>query len=250
MPSALEQLLLPAECLLCRNLLSFPASDQVVCDVCRYRWRPIVRPWCERCGQPGPHFGPCRLCREWPAALTQARSAVWLDEGAREAAHALKYGGLPRIADDLAAAITRHVPTPAPDAVLVPIPLGARRLRERGYNQSEHLARAVGARWRLPVRTDLLARRRETATQTALTPAARLANVAGAFQLRIDDCGSRIGQSAGQSAIRNPQSAIVLVDDVFTTGATLAEAARALAQAGAVRITAVTFGRAAIPDFT
>ena len=243
MPNALEQLLLPAECLLCRNLLGFAASDQIVCDVCRYRWRPVVRPWCERCGQPGPHFGPCRLCRDWPEAFVQARSAVWLDDGAREAAHTLKYGGLPRIADDLAAAITRHVPAPAAGAVLVPIPLGTRRLRQRGYNQSEHLARALGARWRRPVRSDVLVRRRETATQTALTPEARLANVAGAFQLRIDDCGLRIGKPAIQSAI-------VLVDDVFTTGATIAEAARALARAGAVRITAVTFGRAAIPDFT
>ena len=234
MPNALEQLLLPAECLLCRNLLGFTASDQIVCDVCRYRWRPVVRPWCERCGQPGPHFGPCRLCRDWPEAFGQARSAVWLDDGAREAAHALKYGGLPRIADDLAAAIARHVPAPEAGAVLVPIPLGARRLRERGYNQSEQLARALGARWRLPVRSDVLVRRRETATQTALTPEARLANVAGAFQSRIGDRGLRI----------------VLVDDVFTTGATIAEAARALARAGAVRITAVTFGRAAIPDFT
>jgi len=229
-PSPFEQLLLPAECLLCRNLLSFPASDQVVCDVCRYRWRPIVRPWCERCGQPGPHFGPCRLCREWPPALTQARSAVWLDDGAREAAHALKYGGLPRIADDLAAAITRHVPAPAPGAVLVPIPLGAR--------------------WRLPVRTDLLARRRETATQTALTPAARLANVAGAFETGNAEVGTRNDRRQARSAFRVPSSPLVLVDDVFTTGATLAEAARALGHAGAVRITAVTFGRAAIPDFT
>ena len=234
MPDALEQLLLPAECLLCRNLLGFAASDQIVCDVCRYRWRPVVRPWCERCGQPGPHFGPCRLCRDWPEAFVQARSAVWLDDGAREAAHTLKYGGLPRIADDLAAAITRHVPAPQAGAVLVPIPLGARRLRQRGYNQSEHLARALGARWRRPVRSDVLVRRRETATQTALTPEARLANVAGAFEMRNV----------------TPHSAFVLVDDVFTTGATIAEAARALARAGAVRITAVTFGRAAIPDFT
>ncbi len=234
MPNALEQLLLPAECLLCRNLLGFAASDQIVCDVCRYRWRPVVRPWCERCGQPGPHFGPCRLCRDWPEAFAQARSAVWLDDGAREAAHALKYGGVPRIADDLAAAIARHVPAPEAGAVLVPIPLGARRLRQRGYNQSEHLARALGARWRLPVRSDVLVRRRETATQTALTPEARLANVAGAFEMRNV----------------TPHSAFVLVDDVFTTGATIAEAARALARAGAVRITAVTFGRAAIPDFT
>ena len=250
MPNALEQLLLPAECLLCHNLLDFAVSDHLVCDVCRYRWRPVVRPWCERCGQPGPHFGPCRLCREWPAPFLQARSAVWLDEDARQAAHTLKYGGLPRIADDLAAAIARLLAPPEPGAVLVPIPLGARRLRERGYNQSEHLARALGARWRLPVRADLVVRRRETTTQTALTPEARLANVAGAFEMRNAEVGTRNDRRQACSAFRVPSSAFVLVDDVFTTGATLAEAARALTRAGAVRITAVTFGRAAIPDFT
>src|SRR2546422_5467690 len=91
---------------------------------------------------------------------------------------------------------------------------------------------------------------RETATQTALTPEARLANVAGAFQLRIVDCGLRIEGRTIQSAIRNPQSAIILVDDVFTTGATLAEAARALEQGGARAVLGVTFGRATLPDFT
>jgi predicted amidophosphoribosyltransferase len=190
------------------------------------------------------------LCHDWPAALVQARSAVWLDTGARDAAHALKYRGLPRIAADLAAAIVRHVPAPRAGAVLVPVPLGALRGRRRGYNQSERLARALGLAWQLPVRGHLLARRRETATQTALTPEARLANVAGAFQLRIDDCGLRIGEPVYQSAIRNPQSAIVLVDDVLTTGATIAECARVLAGGGFAHITAVTFGRAAIPDFT
>jgi len=68
--------------------------------------------------------------------------------------------------------------------------------------------------------------------------------------LRIADCGLRIEDRAVQSAIRNPQSAIILVDDVFTTGATLAEAARALERAGAPTVLAVTFGRAVLPDFT
>jgi predicted amidophosphoribosyltransferase len=88
------------------------------------------------------------------------------------------------------------------------------------------------------VRDDLLARARETATQTALTPAARLANVAGAFETGNAEVGTR--------------NELVLVDDVFTTGATLAEAARALETAGAEAgsVTAVTFGRALIPDFT
>jgi ComF family protein len=231
-PNALEQLLLPAECLLCRNLLSFSEADRLVCAPCRYRWRPIGPPWCERCGQPAPTFGPCRLCARWPESFVRARSAVWLDAGARAAVHALKYRGLGRVAGDLADAMIRHLAAPPREAVLVPVPLAARRQRERGYNQSTRLARALGARWGIPV-SDCLVRRRETRTQTALTPEARLANVAGAFQAR--------------TAVRGTP---ILVDDVFTTGATLVAAAAALAAAGVGAISAVTFGRAAIPDFT
>ncbi len=248
MREAVEQLLLPAECLLCRALLSFRDSARVVCDVCRHRWRPVRPPWCARCGQPEPSFGRCRLCAEWPAVFGLARSAVWLDGGARDAVHALKYGGLSRIATDLAAAMVGlHVPA-REAALLVPVPLARARVRERGYNQSERLARALGRRWRRPV-VDLLVRTRDTVPQTALTPEARLANVAGAFETRNAEVGTR-----NSSAFRVPSSAferpLVLVDDVFTTGATLAEAARALDRAGARTVSAVTFGRAVVPDFT
>ena len=251
--NALDQLLLPAECLLCRALLSFRDCHRVVCDVCRHRWRPVRAPWCGRCAQPEPLFGRCRLCADWPAALVRARTAVWLDAGARDAVHALKYGGLPRIAADLASAMV-SLDLPGREAAwLVPVPLGPGRLRERGYNQSERLARALSRRWNRPV-VELLARTRDTVTQTALTPEARLANVAGAFALRTGDCGLRSDGGKFKSTIRNPQSAIerplVLVDDVLTTGATLAEAARALERAGARTVLAVTFGRAVVPDFT
>ena len=246
---ALEQLLLPAECALCHALLSYARSGRVVCDVCRHRWRAVRPPWCGRCGQPEPHFGPCRLCADWPGALRVVRSAVWLEAGARDAVHALKYGALARIADDLAEAVA-GIALPGRDAAwLVPVPLGRQRLRERGYNQSERLARALARRWRRPV-VDLLARVRETATQTALTPEARLANVAGAFAMRNAECGMRNGASSLNFAFRIPNSALILVDDVFTTGATLAEAARALEQGGARTVLGVTFGRATLPDFT
>jgi predicted amidophosphoribosyltransferase len=113
---------------------------------------------------------------------------------------------------------------------LIPVPLGARRLRNRGYNQSERIAAALGELTGLPVRNDGLVRRRETRTQTALTPEGRQANVAGAFA--ADDVAGL---------------ACVLVDDVFTTGATLAEAGAALGAAGAARVEAVTFARAEPP---
>ena len=261
MLEALEQLLLPSECTLCHALLSFRNHRRLVCDLCRHRWRAVCPPWCERCGQPEPLFGPCRLCAPWPDAFSTARSAVWLESGARAAIHALKYRGLPRVADELAEAVAR-IPIPGRErAWLVPVPLGPRRQRERGYNQSERLARALARRWQRPV-ADLLVRVRDTATQTALTPEARLANVAGAFEVRNrspETPGSRPG--SGESGLESrltpgaspgslPWPPLILVDDVFTTGATLAEAARTLAQAGARTILAVTFGRAVLPDFS
>jgi ComF family protein len=178
------------------------------------------------------------------------RSATWLDDAARPAVHALKYRGLPRVADDLAAAMTALRPRSDGPSALVPIPLAPKRLRERGYNQSDVLARALARQWRIPVLVDLLVRTRETPTQTALTPDTRLANVAGAFAMRNAECDMRNEPGRVNSTFRIPNSTLILVDDVFTTGATLAEAARALEQAGATKVMGVTFARAAIPDFT
>jgi ComF family protein len=176
---------------------------------------------------------------------------VWLDAPARPAVHALKYGGLPRIADDLALAMQSLRPqTDGPSGwALIPIPLAPKRMRVRGYNQSEVLARALARTWRIPVIVDLLVRTRETPTQTALTPGTRLANVAGAFDVRNAKREMRNGSAGFNFAFHISNFALILVDDVFTTGATLAEAARALEQAGATTIHGITFARATIPDF-
>jgi ComF family protein len=230
---ALERLLLPAACLVCRRPIPEHEADEPVCSGCRFRMRPVAPPWCERCGQPRPLFGACRICADWPDAFRRCRSAVWLEQGARDAVHALKYEGVRRVAGGLARRMAELLPLPGRAAVLIPVPLAKHREQARGYNQSQVLATALGTLWNVRVETEVLTRSRETATQTALTPEARRANVAGAFRVRSGE-----------------HPALVIVDDVFTTGATLAECARALAASGARDVTAVTFGRASLPDFT
>src|SRR5205814_9654064 len=102
----------------------------------------------------------------------------------------------PRIADDLAAAMAPLRPATDGPSALIPIPLAPKRLRERGYNQSEMLACALARHWRIPVLVDALIRTRETPTQTALTPGPRLANVAGGFAVAYVQCVKRYGQWA------------------------------------------------------
>ena len=224
--AGLERWLLPPACLLCNEPVPEIEDDALICALCRSRWEAIPHPLCPRCGQPAQKDLECRLCAAWPAGLSRVRSAVWLRGSARQAVHQLKYEGWTRVAEGMAEAM--HWLEPLTGQVsLIPIPLGRRRRRERGYNQSERIAAAIGRRCGHEVRLDLLQRVRETRTQTALTPEARHANVAGAFEA---------AEARGLE--------LVLVDDVFTTGATLAAAGAALMAAGARRVEAVTFARA------
>lgn len=238
--AALERWWLPGECLLCLKPVPGREQDALVCAACRRSWSPVAPPWCRRCGEtldapwdrgPDAEEHGCHLCAGWPPpGLGAVRSAVWLAGSARQSVHLLKYEGWWRVAEAMAVAM-RNLETLAPGTVLVPVPLARRRERERGFNQAERLASALGRVTGLRVYAGVLERARETATQTKLTPEARRANVHGAFRGRRGATGARL----------------VLVDDVFTTGATLQAAATALHAAGAARVEAVTFARGTGP---
>jgi len=154
----------------------------------------------------------------------------------RTALHELKYSGEQRLAGPLGAAIARRWRrVGAGGDVLVPVPVHATRRRRRGYDQAELLARAAAAELRVPC-APILERVRATIAQFDLDRSQRAVNVAGAFRLRADP-GRR--QDARPLAGRW----VVLIDDVVTTGASLAACAVPLIEAGAVGVSAITVAR-------
>jgi ComF family protein len=171
----------------------------------------------------------CPECTTWPDALRFARAACLLEPPADRLVHQLKYRGWRALAGPLAetmARITWPVEAHEP-AIVTPVPTTPRRERERGYNQAGLLATAfASATARDCLR--LLRRGAASRTQTALQPAARAANVAGAFAADMDCAGQHV----------------ILIDDVLTTGATAIECARTLTAAGACCVRLITFARA------
>jgi ComF family protein len=167
--------------------------------------------------------------------LAGARQAVAYEGPAPALIAALKDGRRRSLAAHLAEVVAAALPPPEPGTVLVPVPLSASRFRERGFNQSALLATALGRRWGLTV-LDALARVREGPPQRGASADARARQVAGAF--------------APATGVPIPPG-VALVDDVHTTGATLAACARALRRGGAAEVSAVAVARAlsgALPD--
>jgi ComF family protein len=158
----------------------------------------------------------------------------WVPEGAGgEIIHKLKYGGWTGLGADLATRIVRAGRTweQGEKAVLVPVPLGRARFRERGYNQCAEIGRALAAAWKVDMIEGVVVRTRDTDSQVLLTPDQRSVNVHDAF-------------AAGPAASAARGAHVVLIDDVVTTGATLNACAAAALAAGASTISFVTFGRA------
>lgn len=224
----LADFLLPPLCLHCGAAL--PAARPGVCAACLARLVPLPGEACRRCGLPRPGApGSCARCADWPGGLS-ALAATRYRGVARTIVRGLKYRGWRHLVGPCADAILVPLERAGPVDLLVPVPLHPARLRERGYNQSRALADALGRRAGLPVE-DALARRRWTESQVGRGRAARRANVAGAF-----------GPAPGIDRARG--AAVGLVDDVATSGATLAAAAEPLLEAGARAVIGIAFALA------
>lgn len=232
--AAFAALLLPRACVVCERLLD-RREHEMVCGRCWSRLPSLPAPRCDRCGHPT-YAQTCRWCELLPPYVRSARSVCWAaGEIGLGVVHALKYRGWHRVAGDMAARMGRlEWPTDVIDErrAVIPVPLSGKRERQRGYNQSVHLARGLASRWSVPMWSDVLVRVRHTETQTRLTPGDRLRNVSGAFAAR----------PSARNVLRGAH--VVVVDDVVTTAATLNACATALCNGGARIVSFVTFGRA------
>lgn len=236
--AAWSEFLLPTRCLGCGEL--GPARDRSpVCAACRLRIPEVPRPRCPRCHEPGlSDTGPCQRCASWPSALACARSVAVFRGPVPALIHAFKYQGWTSLSPFLGARMARTVRLELSADLLdvvVPVPTTRRRLRERGFNPAGLLAEMVAAELKIPL-SEALSRPGEGARQIGLPPSERAANVRGAFV----PAGPRSGALNHQH--------VLLVDDVLTTGATGAEAARAAEACGARTVSLVTFARALPKD--
>jgi ComF family protein len=182
-------------------------------------------PCCCCCGAPTAwSVDRCRECSGRTIPFTTARAAVAYRGPARALVRGWKERGLRRVAALAAELVVAHVERPAAD-VITYIPPDAARQLQRGHHPAERLAGELSCRWEIAT-APLLRRQAAIARQTGLSSVERRRNVRGAF-----------GAATGC-----PEN-VVIVDDVFTTGATAAAAARALRTAGAGKVAVVTFAR-------
>lgn len=216
---ALLDLLFPVSCIGCGR------EDAWLCPSCTRRILPTLER-CSSCDTPSLHGRTCARCRDRTPLSGLATVGAYRDPLLREAIHALKFEGVRELADTLgdllAPVIQRALGTTLPMFTIVPLPLHARRERQRSFNQSALIAQRLSERLSLPV-VEILERTRATSPQTEIRagfPDLRRENIAGAFQVREE------------SALSVPTH-VVMVDDVSTTGATLEEAARVLYHHGA-----------------
>jgi ComF family protein len=232
--SDMLDLIYPRNCVHCGS--SAPEPMKHICWDCLSDTPKVEPPFCTLCGDPVAgdiqHDYTCFACSRETPAFDRARSAVRYEGGVGSALRELKYKNSLWVVQDLTDLLFACVQAEYPGVefdLITSVPLYPARRRERGFNQSALIGRALARRLRLPFCENLLRRVRPTVTQTGLTAPQRAANVCGAF---------RVGLFARPAGKR-----ILLVDDVMTTGATVNACAGVLRKGGAASVYVVTVAR-------
>jgi ComF family protein len=231
----ISSVIFPPQCLGCAEILN-PGENRIFCLACEAKVDIINGAICSVCGisfpdSPSPGHR-CGDCIENKPFFSCARAVFSYESLILEAIHRFKYHRDLAVGETLASFMADFA---FPDinfpeyTMIMPVPLHVKKLRQRGFNQSLILAKAIGKRHKIPVDFSLLKRHKFTESQTGMTKDERRKNIKGAFEITAWE------KIAGQN--------IILVDDVFTTGATANECAKTLLKAKAQKVAVLTLAR-------
>jgi len=219
---ALADLIYPQRCVSCER-----RANDVLCFGCFEALPRIEKPVCHRCGAPTAfETYVCEECKSVDFGFASARAPLRYEGVGKKIVHALKYGGYTRVVDRLMVPLLLEALAGRDGLdLVVPVPLHRSRLRRRGFNQADLIAKGLSRQINVAA-SDKLEVVRRTRDQVELSGAGRRANVAGAFRARERVSGN-----------------VLLIDDVFTTGATMSECAGALRRSGAGEVHALSLCR-------
>ncbi len=229
--------ILPTSCAHCGSRLG-ESPIPFFCSSCWTDFTLLQGPVCSCCGKPfespetlthspDHECGACRLNRPF---FDQSLSVGYFEGSLREAIHQFKYRPCRALGKPLGQWMRSNIRLISDVDLFIPVPLHAKRLKKRGFNQSLLLAFQISKKYKIPISYDNLVRIKPTKPQVDLSSDDRIENVADAFTV--------------QHSALIKEKKIILVDDVLTTGATMNECARVLKDAGAGQVTALTLARA------
>ena len=230
----------PQNCIACEGAINL--EEHFLCTPCRDDIGFIQQPHCFLCGVPAdlsyayPHEEfVCGVCRQNPFKFDQARSLGFYDTVLRTTIHHFKYKKQMGVLSEMDLLLGKYFaanPEPFQGFLVAPIPLHFNKMKERGFDQAFLIARQVAKILKLPLASGVLRRVKATLPQATMTRAERAGNIKGAFEV------NRPEWVVGKN--------ILLVDDVFTTGATVNEAAKVLKKKGAGKVYVFTLGRVVV----
>ena len=226
--------LFPAQCKVCESNIGLEPIPYL-CEDCWDCLKIVTPPWCEICGINNVD-GVCDVCATTPPRYGKLRTIAFYDTILQKIIHLYKFEKRKSLAKHLSYLMIKHQPKDCDykeyDYIL-PIPIHRNRLRERGFNQSTLLAQSISNEIGINICTDALIRSKNTSPQSSLTRDARQTNVVGAFGIK------------NRNLIRGKR--ILILDDVFTTGATVNEAVNILWNEDPVEIDVLTLARTVNP---